>query len=75
MRRLAWLMVGLALVIVAGAARADRFVPGDEAKASSSKLTSEIHWYTSLDAAKAAAQKQHKMIFWMHMLGTLDGCT
>ena len=39
------------------------------------KLTSTIHWYTSLDQAKAEAQRQHKMIVYIHMLGQLDGAT
>jgi hypothetical protein len=39
------------------------------------KLTSDITWYTSLPAAKDAARNQNKLIFWVHMLGNLDGKT
>jgi hypothetical protein len=37
------------------------------------KLKDQIHWSTSLDEAKAAAKAQKKPIFWIHLLGDLDG--
>jgi hypothetical protein len=37
------------------------------------KLYDKIHWYTSLDEAKAIAKQQKKPIFWVHLLGELDG--
>ena len=37
------------------------------------KLSEKIDWLTSLDEAKSLAQKQHKPIFWIHVLGDLDG--
>jgi hypothetical protein len=37
------------------------------------KLNGKIHWFTSLDEAKAAARAQKKPIFWMHVLGEIDG--
>ncbi len=37
------------------------------------KLKDKIHWSTSLDEAKAAAKEQKKPIFWMHILGEIDG--
>jgi hypothetical protein len=38
-------------------------------------LTSTIAWKTSLEEAKALAQKEGRMIFWWHVLGDLDGST
>jgi len=38
-------------------------------------LTGKIAWKTSLDDAKALAQKEGRMIFWWHVLGDLDGTT
>lgn len=32
-------------------------------------------WYTNLDEAREAALKSGRLIFWMHMLGTIDGAT
>jgi hypothetical protein len=37
------------------------------------KLNDKIHWYTSLDEAKAVAREQRKPIFWVHLLGDIDG--
>ena len=38
-------------------------------------LTTAISWKTSLDDAKALARKEGKMVFWMNMLGDLNGAT
>ena len=37
------------------------------------KLKDKIHWSTSLDEAMAAANEQKKPIFWIHVLGEIDG--
>ena len=37
------------------------------------QLTRQIHWHSSLEEAKAQAQKENKPIFWLHALGDLDG--
>jgi len=74
-RQVAILLAGLVMAVFAGTARADRYVGGDEANKNNSKLVKEIHWYQNLDEAQAVAKKQHKLIFWIHMLGKLDGCT
>jgi hypothetical protein len=37
------------------------------------KLNDQVHWFTSLDEAKAAAREQKKPIFWLHVLGEIDG--
>jgi hypothetical protein len=39
------------------------------------KLTTDMTWYTSLQAAEQSAHSQNKLIFWVHMLGNLDGKT
>jgi uncharacterized protein (UPF0333 family) len=44
--------------------------------ASQSKLTSKnINWLTSLEDAKALAKQQGRLVFWVHMLGNIDGYT
>lgn len=50
-------------------------VPGEQAQSQTAKLTGEIQWHKDLSSAQAAARTQGKMIFWMHMLGDLDGTT
>jgi hypothetical protein len=39
------------------------------------ELTSDIHWYNNLNEAEAQAKEQGKLVFWMHMLGKIDGAT
>ena len=38
-------------------------------------LTTQVQWYHNLGKAESAAKKEGKLIFWMHMLGDIDGCT
>ena len=38
-------------------------------------LTTEIDWYHNLHKAEDEARKEGKLVFWMHMLGHIDGCT
>ncbi|MBI5175533.1 MAG: hypothetical protein HY986_21795 [Candidatus Melainabacteria bacterium] len=38
-------------------------------------LTSELVWYKSLSRARAEAERSGKPIFWVHMLGQIDGNT
>jgi hypothetical protein len=39
------------------------------------QLTTQIEWYDNLHKAESEAQKQGKLVFWMHMLGHIDGAT
>ena len=48
---------------------------GQDVKNDVKLLTTAISWKTSLDDAKALAKKDGKMVFWMHMLGDLNGAT
>lgn len=52
-----------------------RMVSGSEAFDRVRKLTTEIPWYTSLERAQQIAREQDKPIFWVHMLGPLNGMT
>lgn len=52
-----------------------RMVSGDEAFQRVTALTTQIPWYTSLEHAQSVAQKEQKPIFWLHMLGPLNGKT
>jgi hypothetical protein len=48
---------------------------GKEVQKDVATLTGKIAWKTSLDEAKALAQKEGRMVFWWHVLGDLDGST
>ena len=39
------------------------------------QLTSQIQWLDNLHKAESEAQKSGKLVFWMHMLGHIDGAT
>ena len=39
------------------------------------QLTSQIEWFNNLHKAEDEAQKDGKLVFWMHMLGKIDGAT
>jgi hypothetical protein len=38
-------------------------------------LVHQVQWHQSLPQAEYEAQRQGKMVFWMHMLGNLSGAT
>lgn len=48
---------------------------GPDVKKSVADLTAKIPWQTSLDAARDLARKDGKLIFWMNILGDLNGAT
>lgn len=50
-------------------------MPGDVAKENIQKVTSEIRWNTNLNSALAQANRQHKMVLWVHLVGNLSGAT
>ena len=47
----------------------------NEASKNASRLTREIAWNTSLPQAKLKAEREGKLVFWMHILGKIDGDT
>lgn len=59
----------------AGAARGSRMVSGEQGLQNLNRLLSEVPWYTSLDFAQKKAQREDKPIFWVHMLGPMNGAT
>jgi len=74
----------LAIVLCLGAAviagqtppaSAQRVVPSYESQQRVSRLTSEIHWYHQLADAQRDAEREGKLIFWVQMLGQIDGAT
>ena len=52
-----------------------KVIPGCDAKKNAQKLVTQVSWSKSLEEAKSRAQQQGKLIFWMHMLGSLEGDT
>lgn len=64
-----------ALVVSTLAPAGDRSpkIPSAVVEKRVAKLTEKVHWLRDLDEAKALAQKEKKPIFWLHVLGDLDG--
>ena len=53
----------------------DSFVPSTEAMRNAHLVNKGMQWFTSLEDAQAEAKKTGKLVFWIHMLGTMDGAT
>jgi hypothetical protein len=56
-------------------AHAEKVLEGAVCSMNVHKLTNNIDWYTDLKKAEQAAAEQNKLVFWMHMLGKIDGAT
>ena len=39
------------------------------------QLSTQIDWFSNLHEAEAESQKTGKLIFWLHILGHIDGAT
>ena len=63
------------LLGLAPAAFAEKVYTGEVCTTQVHKLTADINWQTKLNVAENEAQKDNKLIFWMHMLGKIDGAT
>ena len=74
-------VLAIAAVLVAGSFylqpcySARPVLTGEVAEERVKQLSTEIPWHDSLKDAEADAQKSGKLIFWMHMLGHIDGAT
>ena len=73
----ALLSVTLFMSTASGPSQAEQmaFVPPTQAHRESFITNKCINWHQSLDEAKQSAVKEKKLIFWVHMLGTMDGAT
>jgi hypothetical protein len=58
-----------------GLSRKSMVLPGGVAKANIQKVNSDIQWHTNLNSAQGQAQRQKKMVLWIHLVGNLSGAT
>jgi len=56
-------------------ARGPRMVDGNQAQQRVFKLSTEIEWHKDLNETLRQAQREGKLVFWVHMLGQIDGAT
>ena len=77
MLKLSRTLAGLALVAVLTASAMGQRGPvsPETANASAKKLLAEIKWHESLEPALEEAKKDGKLVFYMHMVGKIDGDT
>ena len=69
------LAMTLAVTALPSLGKGPRVLSGAESFQQVSKLTHEIAWYPSLNQALAAAKQQNKLVFYVHMLGSMSGAT
>ncbi len=69
------LIIAVAFFLVGSVAGAAELLPGEQNFHNVTELTSQIHWYTGLAQAEYQAQREGKLVFWLHMLGDLSGAT
>lgn len=50
-------------------------VPANEASRDSFQVNKRINWHKNIDEARQEAGKTGRMVFWVHMLGSMDGKT
>jgi hypothetical protein len=68
-------VLGLASFAFAPAGRAEGVVMSGEASRNAHVVNKGVKWHTSLEEAQTQAKKDGKLVFWLHMLGTMDGAT
>ncbi len=56
-------------------AQAETVYQGNVCSTRVNTLTNQIDWNTDLKKAEQQAREQNKLVFWMHMLGKIDGAT
>ena len=59
----------------AATAKGPRIVSGDEAQKRVFKLSTEIDWHKDLKDALRDAEREGKLVFWVQMIGQIDGAT
>jgi hypothetical protein len=72
---LAALLLSSQIGLVPVAVNAETVYQGSVCSSRVNTLTNQIDWQTNLKEAEGLAQQQNKLVFWMHMLGKIDGAT
>ncbi len=72
---LAALLLSSQTGLVPIAVNAETVYQGSVCSSRVNTLTTQIDWQTNLKEAEGLAQQQNKLVFWMHMLGKIDGAT
>lgn len=68
-------LVSLLFGVAPAAVRAESVVVSSEASRNAHLVNKGVKWHTQLEEAQTQAKKDGKLVFWLHMLGTMDGAT
>lgn len=74
-RILAPALAALGLVLPAPAADRMALIPAREASRENFQVNKRFQWHNNLDEARQEAGKSGRLVFWVHMLGSMDGKT
>jgi hypothetical protein len=72
---IAGLLLSSQLGLIPLAVNAETVYQGSVCSSRVNELTNQIDWHTNLKEVEGLAQQQNKLVFWMHMLGKIDGAT
>ena len=61
------------VAVASQALAAPKYVPGDEVARRVEKVMKGFDWSDSVEALRERAAKKNKLIFWMQIVGELDG--
>ena len=75
MRPAKTLLVALLACALPATAQPMTVVTSDQASKSAFITNKGINWYKDLESAQDSARRAHKLVFWVHMLGSIDGET
>ncbi len=71
------IVTAFAVFLFAGSVSAQdtitRYLTGEQVKTRTEALMKDIPWVNNLDELKAKARQENKLIFWMQIVGDLDG--
>ena len=73
--RILSLSTALAVALGIGQSQAAVLMSSEQTVRNVENLTHDIEWKTGLPQAEWEAKHDHKLVFWMHMLGNLTGAT
>jgi len=74
-KKLTIALASLACFLTGSVAGSADLLPGQQSFHNVTELTTQIHWYTGLAQAEYEAQRDGKLVLWLHMLGDLTGAT
>ncbi|HEY9776827.1 MAG TPA: hypothetical protein V6C81_23895 [Planktothrix sp.] len=69
------LLLGSFSIYGVAPASAEKLLEGQVCEENVHKLTTEIDWNKNLKKAEKQAAEENKLVFWVHIVGKIDGAT